>query len=117
MAEKKKYTFEALEDVNTSILAELVADPSTTDHLRVSIINKLLEGKDGQNFFTSMFEEGLSFGSCPSCGHEQHWLIPEDNLNEMGWVTYKKDSRVLQHPTKDDCKTYAEACQKKKVSI
>jgi hypothetical protein len=113
---KRKYTFESVENTNLSILAELVADPQTSEHLRVNIINKLLESRVGQNFFLTMFEEGLSFGACPCCGHENHWLIPEDALNEMGWVSFKKDPNVPSKLTSEICPEYAEACQKKKTS-
>lgn len=114
---KRKYTFESVEDTNLSILAELVADPTTTEHLRVTIINKLLERREGHDFFRTMFEEGLSFGECPCCQYRTHWLIPEDILNNYDWVSFKKDKRVKQHPTAEDCPTYAEACTKKRVSI
>lgn len=113
---KRKYTFESIENTNMSILAELVADPQTSEHLRVTIINKLLESREGQNFFVTMFEEGLSFGACPCCGHENHWLIPEDSLNEMGWVTFKKDPNVPARPKQEDCSIFAEACHKKKIT-
>lgn len=114
---KRKYTFESVENTNLSILAELVADPQTSEHLRVNIINKLLESRAGQNFFLTMFEEGLSFGSCPCCGHKNHWLIPEDSLNEMGWVSYKNDKRVPTQATESDCSEFAEACLKKKTTV
>lgn len=113
---KRKYTFESVENTNLSILAELVADPQTSEHLRVNIINKLLESREGNTFFVTMLEEGLSYGVCPDCGHENHWLIPEDSLNELGWVTFKKDPRVVSQPTSEDCKEFAEACPKKKTS-
>ena len=113
---KRKYTFESVENTNLSILADLVADPQTSEHLRVNIINKLLESREGNTFFTTMLEEGLSYGACPNCGHENHWLIPEDSLNELGWVTFKKDPRVKQHTIAADCPEYGEACAKKKTS-
>lgn len=114
---KVQYTTESLSEHNIGILAELVADPATTDHLKVTIINKLLEAQESQSFFETMYVEGLSFGACPECGHENHWGIPEDNLNELDWITYQKDSRVAEIPTAEECPEFQQACAKKKITF
>jgi hypothetical protein len=109
-------SIETLEAANAAVLAELVVDPVTTDHTRVQILNMLLATDDDKNFFVTMFKEALSYGECPDCGHENHWLIPEDELSQMGWVTPEKDDRVKYNPTAEDCPLYQEACPKKKVN-
>jgi len=106
---------EMIDAKNASVLAELVVDPLTTDHSRVAILNMLLSTVQEKDFFTTMFKDGLSIGECPECGHQNHWLIPEDILNTMGWVTHQEDSRVDAHTTKAKCEEFQEACQKKKV--
>lgn len=106
---------EMMDAKNASVLAELVVDPLTTDHSRVAILNMLLSTVQEKDFFTTMFKDGLSLGECAECGHQNHWLIPEDILNTMGWVTSDVDPRVKAHTTKDDCPTFQEACNKKKV--
>jgi hypothetical protein len=109
---------ESLDKNNAEIIADLIADPQTTDQLRVKMILELLESREGQNFFKTMMEEGLSYGACPCCGHENHWGVPEDILNQMGWVSYKIDPEVPKKPpTIDECPQFQEACQKKKVVI
>ena len=100
-----------------SILAELVADPKTTDILRVNIINRLLEETEGSSFFATMLQADISKGECPECGHEEHWLIPEDELNKLGIVTHKNDPRVPQVSSAETCGQYQEACIKRKVSV
>jgi hypothetical protein len=103
--------------INAEVMADLVADPQTTDHLRVKIITKLLESREGQSFFKTLFEEGLSFGECPCCGHETHWAIPEDELNQMGYVSYEKDPLVKEHHDIKTCPEFQEAHFKKKITI
>ena len=114
MGQKK---IDSVDQANAKILADLVADPGTTDQLRVKIITKLLESREGQDFFRTLFEEGLSFGECPCCGHMTHWAIPEETLNEMGWVSHEKDKRVPTKTTIDNCPTFQEACLKKKITM
>lgn len=104
-----------LEKDNATTLADLVADPQTTDQLRVRIITELLETREGQDFFKTMMEEGLSFGECPCCGHQNHFAIPEDILNQMGWVTSEKDPEVVVNPNEEICPEFQEACLKKKI--
>ena len=109
--------FDSLEKDNAEILAELIVDPNTTDTLRVNILNKLLDQTDAENFFETVKAELLSFGACTDCGHENHWLVPEEDLNRMGFVSHEADSRVKRTTTADDCIRFQEACAKKKVNI
>lgn len=102
---------------NANVLADLVADPQTTDPLRVKILTELLESREGQDFFKTVYEEGLSFGACPCCGHESHWAIPEEVLNQMGWVTHEKDPRVPKTTDGESCPQFQEACKKKKIVV
>ncbi len=105
------------EQKNTKILSELVVDPLTPDPLRVQIINKLLEGIDSSTFFQTIYQEALSRGECPECHHVNHWCIPEDELNRLGWVTHEQDDNVKRMTTALDCEQWQEACKKRKVSI
>lgn len=108
---------DAIDQQNAKVLADLVVDQGTTDQLRVKIIQKLLETREGQSFFKTMYEEGLSFGGCPCCGHQNYWGIPEDVLNTMGWVSYEKDPEVPQHTNEEICPKFQESCQKKKITV
>ena len=101
------------DEANAAALGEMLADPMTTESIRLQIINQLLEEDKGATFFQTMFKEGLSFAPCPFCEHENYWLIPEDDKNQMGWVTAEKDERVKANPTKTDCPEFQEACKKK----
>jgi|SRR5271166_3756674 len=111
----KKTQANTLDAANAQVMADLVTDESTTDTTRVRILGKLLEGREGQNFFQTIFEELLGFGPCPGCGHENHWAVPEDELNQMGYVTADHDPRVKRNTTRADCPEFEEACGKKKV--
>jgi len=102
---------------NARVLASIVVDPQTTENVRIQIINKLLEDDKNESFFGAMFEKGLTYGACPHCQHMNHWLIPEDVLNQMGYVSYKEDPRVPKSPTSEDCSEFQEACPKKKVNF
>jgi len=106
---------DAVDKANAKVLADLITDLGTTDQLRVKILSKLLEAREGQSFFQTMYEEGLSFGFCPCCGHGNHWGVPEDELNIRGWVTQEKDPEVLANTDSESCPTYQESCKKKKV--
>lgn len=113
----KKLNVNTFEVENARTMAELVVDPTTTEALRVQILNKLLESKGDANFFVTMFQEKLTFGACPECGHENHWGIPEDDLNQMGWVTSERDPRIPRSIADMNCPEFHEACLKKKVVI
>jgi hypothetical protein len=111
-----EYDFEVFDIKNAQTLIELITDPDTSDATRIQILNKLSEAKVEENFFRAMLEQMLSWGACPHCQHENHWLIPENTLNEMGEVTYQRDPRVKANTTAKDCPTFQESCGKKKVN-
>lgn len=112
-----KKTFNSLEKENAEALATLIVAPETSDNLRVQILNKLLDSTAADNFFETMVKEDLSYGACPFCGHKNHWLVPETDLNQMGVVSYEEDPRVKRTTTAEDCPKWQEACAKKKVNI
>lgn len=114
---KKNRHFDTLDQENISVLIELIVDPNTTEALRVRILNKLLDSTESENFFETMVKELLSYGACPCCSHENHWLIPEEDLNRMGVVTHQIDPRVKRATTIDDCPKWQQACGKKKINI
>lgn len=101
---------------NAKVLADLLIDHKTNTHQTVKILNKLLEGREHDGFFEVMMQEKMSYAPCPECGHENHWLIPEDHLNKMGWVTGHKDPRVKINTTHEDCPQFQEACGKRKTN-
>jgi hypothetical protein len=111
------YDTEDLNAANIKAMVDLVVDTNISETLRVNILNKLLEGSEGENFFTTMFQEKLSFGECPECGHENHWLVPEDELNKVGWASHMRDERVARVTDAISCDKWEEACKKKKVTI
>jgi hypothetical protein len=101
---------------NATALAEMLADPMTSEPVRLQIINSLLEDDRDATFFETMMKEAMSLANCPFCDHENYWLIPEDDLNQMGWVSFESDARVKANPTKEDCPEFQEACKKKKTT-
>jgi hypothetical protein len=113
----KRIDLDTLTGENAKVLAELSVDPTTPDSLRVQIMTSLIAGMTDSNFFATMFKENLSEGECPECGHLNHWLIPEEELNRMGFVTHEADERVPRMTTMEDCEKWQEACKKKKVTI
>lgn len=115
MGKKDLSKINSLEEQNARILAELVVDPQTTESLRIKILNKLLEKKFEQNFFDLIMNEMLDYGACPHCGYETHWLLPEGELNQRGWVSYQKDDRIQRYSNAKICPEFHEACLKKKV--
>lgn len=98
-------------------MAALIVDSQTSDHLQVALINKLLEAKGSDNFFSTMKEEKMDFGNCPECDHSNFWLIPETELNTLGWVTHEQDPRVPKTTDAKICQTHEQACIKKKTTI
>lgn len=117
MATKPSKDLDYLDAQNAGVLAEIITDPQTSDALRIQILNKLLAISEGQTFFQTILKEELSKGECPSCGHVNHWLVPEDELARMKWVTHEEDPRVTRTTDKKSCNKWAESCKKKKVSI
>ena len=101
---------------NAAAMAEILADPVTSEAVRLQIINEILADSKSESFFETMFQEEMSLSKCAFCNHENHWLVPEDEKNIMGRVTYEKDKRVPKQPTKDECTDFQEACQKKMVT-
>jgi len=114
---KKNRHFDTLDQENISVLIELIVDPNTTESLRVKILNKLLDTTESETFFETMVKELLTHGACPCCGHENNWLVPEEDLNRMGVVTHQRDPRVKRTTTEKDCEKWREACGKKKINI
>lgn len=114
---KKKAEYkDDFDESNAKVLIELLADPVTSEPVRMQIINDILEQTKDNSFFETMFKELMVFTECPNCSHENHWLIPEDELNVMGYVTSENDIRVLKETDVNVCNKYAEACVKKKVT-
>jgi hypothetical protein len=104
------------DEANAQALAAMLVDPQTSEATRLQIINEILESEKGSNFFDSMFHETMSHGVCPSCKHQSHWLIPEEELAVRGFITHEEDKRVKQYTNVKDCPEFAEACAKKKTS-
>jgi phage FluMu protein Com len=113
---EKKSKILALNEANAAVLVELITGPNISESLRIQAMEKLTDSKDNQSFFKTMFEEGLSKGECPKCTHMNHWLIPEEELNQMGYVSKDEDERVPEHTTEKDCPEYQQACLKKKIT-
>jgi hypothetical protein len=111
-----KKSSDSFDEANAKALMAMLLDPSTAEHVRLRIINDVLESEKSETFFETMIKEGISLGECPHCNHKNHWLIPEDDLNTMNWITFQEDPRVPQTTTSVDCDEYAEACLKKKVT-
>lgn len=101
---------------NAKALSEMLADPITSENVRLQIINTLLEEGKDDTFFETMYRELMSLGECPLCSHENHWAVPEDELNMFGWVSAEKDPRVKANTTIKDCPEYQEACAKKRLT-
>lgn len=112
-----KFKFDSLEESNAQVLVDLVTDAATSEHLRIQILEKLKEGKKGNTFFQTMLQERLSWGQCPCCDHKNHWLIPEDDLNQMDYVTSKIDPGVSENVTAKECPEFQEACRKKRITV
>lgn len=108
---------EFLDAENAKALVDLIADPDTPETLRVKLIRKILEARHTDNFFKTIFEERLSYGKCPNCNHLSHWVIPEVELNKLGWVSSEKDSRVSQFTDAKSCQKWEQACSKKKINV
>ena len=114
---RKTSDIPSINAANAAVLAELVIEPSTPEALRIKILNKLLEASEGSSFFRTMYGEKLSYAECPDCGHENHFLIPEDVLNQFGWVSSEKDPRVPKYTTAETCEKWEEACQKRRINV
>lgn len=104
-------------DTNFDVMVKMLADPDTPPDLQVNIMSGILEAREDNSFFTAMFRDLVSFGACPHCGHENHWLIPERDLNQTGYVSAERDQRVKRSTTGADCPEFGEACVKKKILV
>lgn len=113
---KPRNYIDDFDEENASALISLLQDPLTDPRIRLQIINEILEASKADSFFETMHAETLSLGSCPNCQHETHWLIPEEDLNVMGWISHEKDPRVPVHTNEAMCEEFAEACSKKKTT-
>lgn len=104
------------DEVNAQVLIDLLADPVTSESVRLMVINEILENTKDTSFFEVMLRENMSLSDCPFCSHSNHWLIPEDDLNVMSYISSESDVRVPRHTTSETCETYAESCSKKKTT-
>lgn len=107
----------ALNEANAAVLVELITGPNISDTLRIDAMAKLTAGKEDGDFFRTMLEEKLSYGECPHCQHKNHFLIPEENLNIMGYVSKDEDERVPETTNIDSCPEFQECCLKKKCTV
>jgi hypothetical protein len=107
----------ALNEANAAVLVELITAPNISESLRISAMEKLTDSKEDQSFFRTMLEEGLTLGECPKCTHKNHWLVPEEELNQMGYVSHDEDERVPEHTDEESCPEFQQACLKKKVTV
>lgn len=114
MAEKKNLTFD---EANVQAMVEMISNFDTPEHSRVQILNKLIEADSAEDFFDVIMKEKLDVGKCPTCDHENHWAIPELELNQRGIVTSKLDDRVKAFTTEEDCEVFQQACPKKKLTF
>ncbi len=117
MKEKKNSKILALDKANAAVLVEIITGPNISESLQIQAMQKLVGDKEHQDFFLTMFDEKLSFGECTKCGHENHFLIPEDSLNQMGWVSNDEDERVPRYTNSKICVEFEESCKKKKILI
>lgn len=115
--EKKASKILAMDEANAAVLVELITGPNISESLRIQAMEKLTASKDNESFFKTMFEENLTYGECPHCSHSNHWMIPEEELNQMGYVSHKQDKRVLEHTDEKSCPEFQQACLKKKITI
>lgn len=107
----------ALNEANAAVLVELITAPNVSETLRISAMEKLTDSKEDQSFFRTMLEEKLTIGDCPKCQHKNHWLIPEEELNQMGYVSHDEDERVPETTNEESCPEFQQACLKKKVTV
>jgi len=113
----KKSKILAMDEANADVLVQIITGANISENLRIQAMEKLTASKEGDGtFWKTMMEEKLSYGACPKCQHENHWCIPEDDLNQMGWVTAKEDERVKEQTTEVDCPEYQQACAKKRIT-
>ena len=106
----------ALEEQNAAVLVQIITGANISENLRIQAMDKLLGDREGgETFFRTMLEENLTKGVCPNCDHTNHWLIPENNLNEMGYVSMEEDERVPETTDEENCPEWQQSCLKKKI--
>ena len=106
----------ALNEANAEVLVELITAPNISESLRIQAMEKLTAAKTNDSFFKTMLDENLTYGECPKCKHRNHFLIPEEELNQMGYVSREKDDRVPEHTDAESCPEFQQACLKNKVT-
>jgi hypothetical protein len=106
----------ALSEANAEVLVELITAPNISESLRISAMEKLTAAKENQSFFKTMVEEKLTYGECPKCQHKNHWLVPEEELNQQGYVSKDEDDRVPEHTDEESCPLFQQSCLKKKCT-
>ena len=106
----------ALDERNAEVLVELIVGPNISENLRIQAMQRLTESDKDDSFFHTMLKEKLDWGKCPHCDHTNFWLIPEDSLNEMSYVSEQEDDRVPAHTDEKSCSEFAQACKKKKCT-
>jgi hypothetical protein len=113
---KKASKILAMDEANAAVLVELITGPNISENLRIQAMEKLTSSKTNDSFFQTMLEEDLTIGECPHCQHKNHWLVPEEELNQMGYVSKDEDDRVPEQTDINSCPEFQEACLKKKVT-
>lgn len=113
---KKANKVLAMEEANAAVLVELITGSGISETLRITAMERLIASKTNDTFFETMFEENLTYGTCPHCDHANHWLITEDAANQMGWVSHKEDPRVPETTDAKSCPTYEQSCKKKRIT-
>ena len=106
----------SLNEANAEVLVELITAPNISETLRISAMEKLTAAKKDDTFFRTLMEEKLSYGECPRCQHKNHWLAPEEELNQMGYVSREEDDRVPEHTDEESCPLFQQSCLKKKCT-
>ncbi len=106
----------ALDEANAAVLVELIVGPDISENLRVQAMEKLIASKDNDSFFQTMLQEDLTKGECPHCQHKNHWLVPEEELNQMSYVSMEEDDRVPETTDDKSCPEFQQACLKKKCT-
>ena len=96
----------ALNEANAAVLVELITGSEVSENIRIQAMEKLTDAKADQSFFRTMLEEGLTKGTCPHCEHSNHWLIPEEELNQMGYVSREEDERVPETTDSSNCELF-----------
>ena len=116
MSDKSKKIL-ALEEANAAVLVEIIVGANVSENLRISAMSKLMGDREGgETFFRTMLEEKLDRGECPHCGHANSWLTPEENLNQMGYVSREEDERVPETTDAESCELFQQSCLKKKIT-